>query len=162
MTTAIVLLLIAVVGLLAVIAIMVYRSNRFGVGAAVTESIDCAVERLDGSIRHHTEVNAVLALTEAAGRNPELLNNLESYSHDVVTASLLLRVNTLGNDYQAAQLALTRMRRSQMESTRTDNGTMSYYEGQIERLEHICFDLERQLMEANGVVVGFTRPQLVR
>jgi len=152
---AITILLAIMTGVLIYIAVQMRNNKRIG-AVGIVETIDEAVTRFDGAIRHHTEVNAVIALTEAVGRHPELIDNLQAYSHDVVAAALINRLNSLGNDYAETLSNLSERRRRQSQSPTTFGAQ------DVVRLENEAIRLEQQMMEANNAVMAFTRLQPVR
>ena len=93
-------LLALIAVLLGVLAGMIWR-REYSSRASV--EIYEALEVLDSNVRHHVQVNAVLALLDQFQEQPELMSNLAEYSRREVAAALFYRVNSLGADLQLAQ-----------------------------------------------------------
>lgn len=109
--------------------------------------VDNTLERLTKGVQHYDAVNAVLALTEQFQQNPELVQELQGYTDQVLAAALSYRVDSLGKQLATAmdQLATARSNQGSFDSYR-------HYDNKVKRLENSVQDVQLQLEAARAAV----------
>jgi len=112
--------------------------------------VDNTLERLTKGVQHYDAVNAVLALTEQFQQNPELVQELQGYTDQVLAAALSYRVDSLGKQLATAmdQLATARSNQGSFGSY----GSHRHYDSEVKRLENSVQDVQQQLEAACAAV----------
>jgi hypothetical protein len=111
--------------------------------ASVVDGLWEAVAELNRAVRHHVEVNAVLALVDNYQERPQALENLRGYSRQVVAAALTFRLNSLSAQHQSLESGILQDRQIQAAA-----GTPSIYDRRIAELQERADQvLERLLAE---------------
>ena len=135
-----VLSVIAVMAVLILIFLILIMHNlRNTSSQRIAKSIDDAVERLGAATRHHTEVNAVLALAEQFEHRPDLVERLSEFSSQTVAAALMVRINGVASDIKTVQSELAQDRRMVAKGYTGHQGRVNRNE---QMLQHLHQELE--------------------
>lgn len=147
--TGIGLVVIALLAALLIVGLLTLR--RPNTSSSIQGVVNEAIEQLDKTIRHHMEVNAILALMDTFEDRPELTSQLATYSRQTVAATLLYRVNSLAAQLKTAGDQLTKARQGQG----GDSTYFGVYDDRVKRLEPIVTALTQQLQAAHRAVEAF-------